>query len=80
MGSLAELKKIIHAFVSLHYDYCNVLFTGSILKSKILVLIYRALNGQAPDYLSQLFTRHTAAHSLWSQVKNTYTDLIHSVS
>uniref|UniRef100_A0A3P9CSH2 Reverse transcriptase domain-containing protein n=1 Tax=Maylandia zebra TaxID=106582 RepID=A0A3P9CSH2_9CICH len=106
MVSLAELEKIVHAFVSSRLDYCNSLFTSldkscrsrlqaiqnaaarlltrsskrahitPILCSlhwlpidfrihfKIIVLTYRALNGQAPDYLSKLLTKYTTARRL----------------
>lgn len=33
----------------------------------VLTLTHRALNEQAPDYLSQLLVKHTAARSLRSQ-------------
>uniref|UniRef100_A0AAZ1WYF6 Fibrinogen C-terminal domain-containing protein n=1 Tax=Oreochromis aureus TaxID=47969 RepID=A0AAZ1WYF6_OREAU len=35
------------------------------IRFKILVLTYRALNGQAPDYLSKLLIKYTAARCLY---------------
>lgn len=37
---------------------------------KVLVLTFRSQNVQAPDYLCQLFIKHSAAHGLWSQAQS----------
>uniref|UniRef100_A0A3P9C069 Reverse transcriptase domain-containing protein n=1 Tax=Maylandia zebra TaxID=106582 RepID=A0A3P9C069_9CICH len=40
------------------------------IRFKILVLTYRALNGQAPDYLSKILIKYTAARHLRSQTQS----------
>ncbi len=46
--------------------------TGSLIKHcihfKILLITYKALNGLAPQYLSELLSHYSPSRSLWSQI------------
>lgn len=48
----------------------NWLSVDSTICYEIFVFTYRALNGQAPDSLPYLLTKHTSARSLRSQAQN----------
>ncbi len=73
MLSTSNAEMLIHAFMTSRLDYCNALLgdCSARLKHridfKILLMTYKALNGLAPQYLSELLSHYIPPHPLRSQ-------------
>ncbi|KAF7645782.1 hypothetical protein LDENG_00198230 [Lucifuga dentata] len=76
--SFTDLQNIIHAFISSRLDYCNVRYSAvadserccSAIDFKILLLVFKALHGQAPSYIWDLLTLHEPDRCLRSSGRN----------
>ncbi len=78
--SFKNLEKVIHAFITSKLDYCYSLWDHitPVLQSllwlpvryrvdfKILLIVYKSLNGMAPSYISDLLIEHNVTRSLRS--------------